>query len=329
MILSRLEIFTKIFLISSLFIFSFAFGANAQNEDKVEVIQTVLENDSTGKCEKFVPGKVILFLKPLYPDAAKKNAVGGTVLVNVKIDKQGKIAEIVEISGDSLLQKTANEAARKTRFKPSFCDETPVEIAAVFSYDFVLDIFRTNLIKPEKVEDFADLSETSVYFETIRNLTEKYKIAYGFGTNKFYENAPLTVGDFAHFLRLTLDLLAERLKAAGKTPDQTDIFSAYNPHKISSAANIKKLNNNEFYADSVKSLFQNYKIAFVDDEKRFSGEKLLKQNELLDLWQEIFGAETVPVHFQKIEHADKIITRGEFALFLDESLRVLTYKVMP
>lgn len=329
MTLSRLEIFTKIFFISSLFIFSFAFQVNAQNEDRVEVIQRIVKNESNRECEKFVPGSVVLFLKPAYPEAAKKAFVGGTVLVDVKIDEQGKIAEIGEIYGKDILQKTANEAALKTRFTPSFCDKVPVGVSAVFSYDFILDIPRKNLITPEKIEGFDDISEISPYFETIKNLTEKYKIAYGFGTNKFYENAPLTVGDFAHFLRLTLDLLTERLKINEKTPAQINLFSAYNPSKINSSSDIKKLKNDGFYADSVKVLFQKYRIAIVDDERKFSGEKPLKQNELLDLWKKIFGEDALPIHFQKTAHADKILTRGEFALFLDESLRVLTYKVMP
>jgi hypothetical protein len=49
---------------------------------------------------------------------------------------------------------------------------------------------------------------------------------------------------------------------------------------------------------------------------------------LLDLWAEIFGAEAVPINFE-LTNGDKIIMRGEFALFLQESVGVLTYKVLP
>lgn len=326
MILSEPKKFYKFLFIFSLFIISFSSGIFAQNESVVEVTQKILQNKSYGECKNFKPGRVILFLPPVYPEEAKKTFVGGTVSVIVGVDERGIISQIKEISGNELLKINADKFARKTRFTPTVCDEVPVKTNALITYNFIPYIARQNFVKPEKTGSVNDVSETSQYFEPIRNLSENYKIAFGFDNN-FYENAPLTRGDFAHFLRLTLDLLAERIKLTeGKQPN---VFSAYNIYKINSASKIKDLENNRFYSDSVKVLLQNYRIALVDEKNRFQADAPLKQNELLDLWRNIFGEDAVPIHFHKSVKTDKIVTRGEFALFLDEGLRVLTYKVLP
>ncbi|MDQ3321472.1 MAG: hypothetical protein M3525_03290 [Acidobacteriota bacterium] len=138
----------------------------------------------------------------------------------------------------------------------------------------------------------------------------------------------MTRGDFAHFLRLSLDLLSERAKIAGKIPHRIGLFSPHNPQNLKGANDIKKLDKKEPFADSVKLLLLNYEIALVGEKKEFSGKSPISQNEVIEIWTKIFGADAVPVNF-KPETGGRIMTRGEFALFLQESFGVLTYKVLP
>jgi hypothetical protein len=140
---------------------------------------------------------------------------------------------------------------------------------------------------------------------------------------------PLTRGDFAHFLRVTLDLLAAKAKFANKNLRENRIFSTLNPQKIISVNKIEDLKSKEPFFDSVRILLQNYDIALVDENSEFRGSSSLTQNEVIDLWTQIFGAEAVPVNFKRTKNFERIISRGDFALFLQESLGVLTYKLLP
>ncbi len=161
-------------------------------------------------------------------------------------------------------------------------------------------------------------------------MTENYQLAFGFADKNFHADAPLTRSDFAHSLRLTLDLLSERAKIVNKTPAKIGLFYPLNPQKIISADKIKDIDKKKNpYFDSVKILLEKYQIVLVDGNRNFNGNLPQTQNETIDLWTKIFGAEAVPVNFERIKKGDRIFTRGEFALFLQESLNVLTYKVLP
>jgi hypothetical protein len=139
----------------------------------------------------------------------------------------------------------------------------------------------------------------------------------------------LTRGDFAQFLRLTLDLLGERAKGANKIPREIGLFYPYNPNKLQTFDKIKDLDKKLPALESIRILLLKYDISLAGEKNEFDGKLLLRQNQLIDLWTNIFGAEAVPVNFERTNGGDKIITRGEFALFLQESLGVLTYKVLP
>ncbi|HLM60676.1 MAG TPA: S-layer homology domain-containing protein, partial [Pyrinomonadaceae bacterium] len=176
---------------------------------------------------------------------------------------------------------------------------------------------------------FADIRNDSLYYEAVSNLTENYKIAFGYADKKFYADAPLTRGDFAQYLRSTLDLLSERAVSANKLPLEIGLFYPHNPQKTASVSFIKDVKPNAPFYESVKTLLLKYDISLTNDKNEFQGRLHLTNNELIDRWSKIFGAEAIPVNFGLITEGDRIISRGEFALFLDESLQVLTYKVLP
>lgn len=304
-------------------------SSQAQKKAEVQAVPKTSPESITKTCKTLVLGKIINNPKPVYPDGAKKAYIGGTVEIVVKIDEKGKVTEIEKASGNTLLQGAAVAAALKAKFAPTVCDGAEAKISGVIVYNFLPYPFTDSYFTPTKIEDLTDIKKDSDYFETLLDLTENYKLAYGFADKKFHADAPVSRGDFAHSLRLTLDLLSERARVAGKIPRQINLFSAINPQAINSSEKIVEFDAKQPYSESVKILLTKYDISLLDAQNKFQGNLPMTNNELIDLWTAIFGAEAVSVNFGKDASNERIITRGEFALFLQESLRVLTYKVLP
>jgi hypothetical protein len=114
-----------------------------------------------------------------------------------------------------------------------------------------------------------------------------------------------------------------------KLPREIGLFNSHNPQRIVIAESIKDLKANAPFYDSVKTLLLKYDIALTNEKNEFQGKIHLTNNEVIDVWSKIFGAEAIPINFKRVTDGDRIISRGEFALFLQESLQVLTYKVLP
>ncbi len=129
-------------------------------------------------------------------------------------------------------------------------------------------------------------------------------------------------GDFAAFLERTLEARAE---AAKKKPEEIGLYVRFNPK------NLEKL---EFipeapYAEALKTLFERCRIVLADENANFDGEKPLDQTAVSNIWQAIFGEESIPVNFKDAASNPNPMTRGDFAIFLSESLGYLTYKKLP
>jgi TonB family protein len=300
-----------------------------QIKEKVEVIPKIPVQTIGKTCKDLKLGKVIFFQQPEFPSEAKMARTGGAVVVNLKLNELGTLPELQTVTGSRILQGAAIEAARKVKFSPTVCDGVPVTVQISVIYNFILYIPADNYFKAAKVEEFSDIKKDSQFYEAILDLTENYKLGYGSGDKNFHPDAVLTRGDLAVFLRYTLDLLSERADAVGKLPRQIGLFNSLNPQSLKTADNIKKLGKKEPYFESVKALLLKYDISLADEKNEFQGKTPVTQKELLDLWTKIFGADTVPINFEVENGGERILTRGEFALFLQESLNVLTYKVLP
>lgn len=80
--------------------------------------------------------KPISLPKPPYPPVARAVRATGEVVVSIKIDRNGKVAEAVADSGHPLLRKAAEAAARQARFEPSETeDERDVKLVYIFLSD--------------------------------------------------------------------------------------------------------------------------------------------------------------------------------------------------
>jgi TonB family protein len=81
--------------------------------------------------------KLVTFTKPPYPPAARAVRATGEVVVEVKIDKQGKVTSAKGISGHPLLRGASENAARQSTFEPSEnVDERQAKLAFVFLLDW-------------------------------------------------------------------------------------------------------------------------------------------------------------------------------------------------
>ena len=323
---------SKRFTLFCLFIFLLFAAQNLfaqKNEKVVSTSRVTTEEISANQCKELRLGQILTLPEPKYPSEAKAEKIGGTIEVTVKIDENGNVFEVEKVSGNKILQGVAIESAMKAKFVPTLCDGVKSRVSGIIVFNFYPYPSSEFYIKPEKAEDFADVKKDSQFYTAILDLTENYKIAFGYADGNFHAEAPLTRGDFAHFLRLTLEMLSDRAKFVNKNPRELNIFSAFNPNKISSIGKIKDVKSKEPFYDSVKVLLVNYEIAMVNESGEFRGKASITQNELIDLWTNIFSADTIPVNFQKTENFERTISRGDFALFLNESLGVLTYKLLP
>lgn len=75
---------------------------------------------------------------PSYPNAAKQQGIGGTVVVYILVDEEGKVSRAEPLCGHPLIAKAAVEAALKARFTPTTLSGLPVKVSGIITYNFVL-----------------------------------------------------------------------------------------------------------------------------------------------------------------------------------------------
>lgn len=108
------------------------------NPAQTQTVSQVVENNSSpldvGSLVDFATQRV----NPIYPQQARAIRQTGIVKVEMVIDEEGKVAEIQKMSGPSLLQSAAKDAAKKWRFKPFVRDGQPVKAMGFLSFNFNL-----------------------------------------------------------------------------------------------------------------------------------------------------------------------------------------------
>jgi protein TonB len=77
-------------------------------------------------------------VNPVYPRQARNMRMTGTVTVEILVDKDGKVTEVGDTQGPTLLKRAAADAVRKWRFRPFERDGEPVEAKGFVSFNFNL-----------------------------------------------------------------------------------------------------------------------------------------------------------------------------------------------
>jgi TonB family protein len=81
-------------------------------------------------------GKAVSLPKPSYPAAAKSSGAKGAVWVQVEVGENGNVVSATANSGDPLLLRAAEEAARRARFSPTLVNGKPVRVTGILVYNF-------------------------------------------------------------------------------------------------------------------------------------------------------------------------------------------------
>jgi len=83
-------------------------------------------------------GKAIDKKTPSYPPIARSIHREGSVLVEVMISPDGRVESARAVSGDSLLAKSAVDAAYGWRFQPTYLGDIPVRVTGIITFVFRL-----------------------------------------------------------------------------------------------------------------------------------------------------------------------------------------------
>ena len=86
--------------------------------------------------------QTIELVKPSYSRLAISARVSGRVVVEVEIDKEGKVVKAKAVSGHSYLRSNSENAARESRFKPATIGGVPVKAKGRVVYNYVPQTFR-------------------------------------------------------------------------------------------------------------------------------------------------------------------------------------------
>ncbi len=82
---------------------------------------------AAAKVSDVVPSQLLQKVAPYYPETAKRMRVEGTVVLSAKIDRQGKVADVKVISGNSMLRDAAINAVKQWKYKPATLNGAPIE----------------------------------------------------------------------------------------------------------------------------------------------------------------------------------------------------------
>ncbi len=86
--------------------------------------------------ESVADGRVMRRVRPVYPKRAQQKRVHGAVVLQVVVNKEGKVDSLQVINGNPLLARAAVDAVRQRRYKPYFRDGEAVPFETQVTVDF-------------------------------------------------------------------------------------------------------------------------------------------------------------------------------------------------
>jgi len=75
---------------------------------------------------------------PVYSPVAQRSNIEGRVTVDVELDEKGNVVSAKAASGNGLLRASAEDAARKSKFKPALYNNAPIKATGSITYNFSL-----------------------------------------------------------------------------------------------------------------------------------------------------------------------------------------------
>jgi protein TonB len=81
--------------------------------------------------------KLIKFVRPHYPNWARRRHIEGTVELAATISKDGRVRDLRFVKGPKALAPYAEDAVRKWRYQPFELNGTPVEVKTDIMVPFI------------------------------------------------------------------------------------------------------------------------------------------------------------------------------------------------
>jgi TonB family protein len=75
-------------------------------------------------------------VKPAYPEIARKSNIQGAVTVQIMLDEEGKVISAKASDGPQIFRPIAEDAAKKSKFKPATAGGQPVKATGFIVYNF-------------------------------------------------------------------------------------------------------------------------------------------------------------------------------------------------
>jgi protein TonB len=82
------------------------------------------------------PPRRVVYVPPVYPEIAKQARVGGTVVLDCTIDRDGRVVDVSVISGHPLLDEAALSAVRRWTYTPTRLNGVPIPVLMTVTVRF-------------------------------------------------------------------------------------------------------------------------------------------------------------------------------------------------
>ncbi len=83
--------------------------------------------------------RLIRRVEPVYPDLARKARIEGAVMLQVRVDEEGNVADVEVLSGPALLRDAAVAAIQQWKYSPTILNGEPYPVLANVTVRFVLE----------------------------------------------------------------------------------------------------------------------------------------------------------------------------------------------
>jgi len=80
----------------------------------------------------------VRMVTPLYSPLAQRSNIEGRVTVDIELDVNGNVVSAKASSGHQMLRDSAEDAARKSKFKPAMFNNEPIKAKGSVTYNFTL-----------------------------------------------------------------------------------------------------------------------------------------------------------------------------------------------
>lgn len=111
----------------------------SEREPKTEVVETPPVKPEFVSVGTLSAADAINMARPTYPALAKNMRITGRITVAVEVDEKGEVTHAEASEGPRILRDAAENAARKSKFKPAMWQGQPISSRGFVVYNFTVN----------------------------------------------------------------------------------------------------------------------------------------------------------------------------------------------